>query len=78
MKTTVSIPDDIFEKIDRLARRAGRSRSEIFRAALSEYVTRHAPNGVGEAMDPVCEFAGGAPDAFVGAVGRRVLEKTEW
>jgi metal-responsive CopG/Arc/MetJ family transcriptional regulator len=28
MKTAVSIPDDVFEKVERFARRAKRSRSE--------------------------------------------------
>jgi metal-responsive CopG/Arc/MetJ family transcriptional regulator len=40
MKTAVSIPDEVFEKIERRARRAGRSRSEVFSAALAEYVAR--------------------------------------
>ncbi len=42
MKTAVSIPDQVFEKVERLARRARRSRSEVFSAVLSEYVARHA------------------------------------
>jgi metal-responsive CopG/Arc/MetJ family transcriptional regulator len=78
MKTAVSIPDEVFEKVERLARRAGRSRSEVFSAALKEYVARHTPDEVTEAMDRVCSEVGDAGDAFVAAVGRRVLEKTEW
>ena len=35
MKTAVSIPDEVFEKVERLARRARRSRSEVFSAALT-------------------------------------------
>jgi metal-responsive CopG/Arc/MetJ family transcriptional regulator len=38
MKTAVSIPDALFEKVERLARREKRSRSELFSAALREYV----------------------------------------
>jgi metal-responsive CopG/Arc/MetJ family transcriptional regulator len=78
MKTAVSIPDVVFEKIERLARRAGRSRSEVFSAALAEYVARHAPDEVTEAMNRVCAEVGEQHDAFVGAAGRRVLENTEW
>jgi mRNA interferase MazF len=51
MKTAVSIPDDVFERAERLARRAGRSRSEVFSAALAEYLARHAPDEVTDAMD---------------------------
>jgi metal-responsive CopG/Arc/MetJ family transcriptional regulator len=77
MKTAVSIPDEVFEKVERLVRRAGRSRSEVFAAALTEYVARHAPDEVTEAMDRVCADIGDQDD-FVTAAGRRVLENTEW
>jgi predicted transcriptional regulator len=78
MKTAVSIPDEVFEKVERLARRAGRSRSEVFAAALAEYVARHAPDEVTEAMDRVCADTGDQEDGFVRAAGRRILENTEW
>ncbi len=78
MKTAVSIPDRIFEQVERLARRAGRSRSEVFSAALAEYVARHAPDEVTEAMDRVCAEVGDQADAFVSAGARQVLEHTEW
>lgn len=78
MKTAVSIPDEIFEKVERLARRARKSRSEVFSAALREYVARHAPEEVTEAMNAVCDQVGDKSDPFVSAAARRVLEKTEW
>ena len=78
MKTAVSIPDDVFEKVEKLARRARRSRSEVFSAALKEYVARHTPDEVTEAMDQVCAQLGDQRDGFVSAAGRRVLERTEW
>jgi predicted transcriptional regulator len=78
MKTAVSIPDEVFEKADRLARRAKRSRSELFSAALAEYVARHAPDEVTDAMNRVCADVGDQHDLFVAAAGRRVLENTEW
>jgi metal-responsive CopG/Arc/MetJ family transcriptional regulator len=78
MKTAVSIPDEVFEKVERLARRAGRSRSEVFAAALAEYVARHAPDEITEAMDRVCAAVGDQEDAFVSAAGHRLLENTEW
>lgn len=78
MKTAVSIPDEVFQKVERLARRARRSRSEVFSAALKEYVARHAPDEVTETMNRVCEQVGDQLDAFVAAAGRRVLENAEW
>lgn len=78
MKTAVSIPDDVFKKVERLARRAGRSRSEVFSEALREYLARHAPDEVTEAMDRVCIAVEGEPDSFLRTAARRVLGKTEW
>jgi metal-responsive CopG/Arc/MetJ family transcriptional regulator len=78
MKTAVSIPDDVFAKVERLARRARRSRSEVFSAALTEYVARHAPDEVTAAMNRVCAEVDGRPDGFIAAASRRALERTEW
>jgi len=78
MKTAVSIPDDVFEKVERFARRARRSRSEVFSAALREYMARHAPDEVTEAINSAVDDIGDQTDEFVAAAARRVLEKTEW
>jgi antitoxin MazE6 len=76
--TTVSIPDEVFDKVERLARRGGRSRSEVFSAALREYVARHAPDEVTEAMNLGCDAIGTDGDEFLHAAGSQVLERTEW
>ncbi len=55
MKTAVSVPDDVFEKVERLARRKRKSRSEVFSAALREYVARHAPDEVTETLNRLCD-----------------------
>ncbi len=78
MKTAVSIPDEVFEKVERLARRARKSRSEVFSAALREYVARHAPDEVTASIDQVCDRIGADSDSFVRNAARRVLEKTAW
>lgn len=78
MKTAVSIPDDVFEKVERLARGARKSRSEVFSAALREYVARHAPDEVTDAIDRVCESVRREDDGFVNAAAKRVLKNSEW
>jgi hypothetical protein len=78
MKTAVSIPDDVFEKVERFARRSKRSRSEVFSAALREYIARHAPDEVTDAINRAVDEIGDQTDEFVGTAARRVLEKTEW
>lgn len=78
MKTAISIPDEVFAQVERLAKRSGKSRSEVFSDALREYVARHAPDEVTEAMDRVCEQVQTERDQFVREAARRVLERTEW
>ncbi len=78
MKTDVSIPDEVFEGAERLARRTKRSRSRLFSDALKEYLARHAPDEVTEAMNKACAEIGDAEDAFVSSAARRVLEQSEW
>jgi metal-responsive CopG/Arc/MetJ family transcriptional regulator len=78
MKTAVSIPDDVFEQVERLARRERKSRSDVFSAALREYVARHSPDEITAALDEVCEHVSSDDPAFATTAARRVLEKSEW
>ncbi|MBI3696396.1 MAG: ribbon-helix-helix protein, CopG family [Acidobacteria bacterium] len=78
MKTAVSIPDDVFEGADRLARRTKKSRSQLYSDAVKEYVARHAPEQATDAMDRVCAELGDPTDKFVSSAARRVLERSEW
>jgi predicted transcriptional regulator len=78
MKTAVSIPDEVFEKVERYARRAKRSRSEVFSAALREYIARHAPDEITDAINRAVDDIGDQTDEFAAAASRRILEKTEW
>ena len=78
MKTAVSIPDEVYEGAERLARQTRKSRSRLFSDALTEYLARHAPDEVTEAMDRACIEAGEAQDPFVSAAARRSLERSEW
>lgn len=78
MKTAVSIPDEIFKGAERLARRTKRSRSRLFSEALKEYLARHAPDEVTEAMNRACKQAGESGDDFVSSASRRTLERSEW
>lgn len=78
MKTAVSIPDDVFQRAERLARRSKKSRSRLFSDALREYVARHASEEVTEAMNRTCVAVGDTTDPFVSTAARRVLKRTEW
>ena len=80
MKTAVSVPDDIFQKAEHFARREGRSRSEVYSAALREYVARHAPDEVTESIDRAMADLGSqaAQDGFARAAASRILGASEW
>ena len=79
MKTAVSVPDDLFAQADRLAKRSRRSRSEVYSAALREYVARHAPDEVTAGLDAALADVGDvAPDPFAAVAARRMLAAAEW
>lgn len=80
MKTAVSVPDDVFHRADSLAQRTGRSRSEIYSAALAEYLARHVADEVTASLDQVVADLGddADPGDFVRNSSRRVLGKMEW
>jgi metal-responsive CopG/Arc/MetJ family transcriptional regulator len=79
MKTAVSLPDRVYQEAERYARRARKSRSQLYAEALSEYLARHAPDEVTEGMNAVVDQLGDArPDPFVSRAGRRVLTSVEW
>jgi metal-responsive CopG/Arc/MetJ family transcriptional regulator len=78
MKTAVSIPDEVFAETELLARHFSKSRSEVYSLALAEYLARHAPERVTEAMDRVCADVGQESDHFAAAAARRILHRSEW
>jgi metal-responsive CopG/Arc/MetJ family transcriptional regulator len=77
MKTAVSIPDEVFAEAERLARRLKKSRSELYSHALREYVARHGPDCVTEALDRI---SGDSPPEkdFARAAARRTLRRSAW
>jgi predicted transcriptional regulator len=78
MKTAISVPDEVFRAAERHARRTRKSRSQLYVEALSEYLARHAPEEVTEAMNRVVDHLPPGPDPFVSAAARRLLERAEW
>jgi len=78
MKTAVSIPDEIFQNAERLARRMKKSRSEVYSRALSEYVSRHSLDETTLAMNAALENIGDTRDAFTAAAALKVFERAEW
>ena len=79
MKTAISLPDDLFRAAESHAKRQKKSRSQLYAEALAEYLVRHAPDEVTEAMNRVIEKLGEyRTEPFLATTARRVLESTEW
>ena len=78
MKTAVSIPDDVFNGAERLARRTKKSRSRLYGDAIKEYLARHSPEEITEAMNRACLECDESPDSFVTEAARRILSRVEW
>ncbi|MDH3605152.1 MAG: ribbon-helix-helix domain-containing protein, partial [Candidatus Tectomicrobia bacterium] len=62
MKTAISIPDTVYEHAEQLARRLGKSRSQLYSEAVAEYLARHDPEGMTEDMNRVCADVDTPPD----------------
>jgi metal-responsive CopG/Arc/MetJ family transcriptional regulator len=78
MKTAISIPNELFDVAERLARRTRKSRSRLFSDALREYVARRSPDKITEDMDKALAEIGESNDPFVAAASRKRLEQSEW
>lgn len=78
MKTAVSVPDEVFDQAEHLAKRLKISRSELYSKALAEFVSRHSPDAVTDSFNRACAAVQGEPDPHFQGAARRVLKGSEW
>lgn len=78
MKTAISLPDDLYGEVEELARRMNTSRSQLYRAALEEYVARHHPDEIRDSLDRIVDDVQGEDSDIAAASARSVLENSEW
>ena len=78
MKITISLPDALFRDADRLAKRLKKSRGELCRDALAEYLGRHAPEAVTDLLNALAQELDTRPDTFASTAAKDVLERSEW
>jgi metal-responsive CopG/Arc/MetJ family transcriptional regulator len=78
MRIGVSIPEELFARAVCLARKTRKSKSKLFSDALREYIARHGPDEITEAMNKACSEIHDANDAFVTTASRHILESNEW
>jgi predicted transcriptional regulator len=77
MKTAISIPDDLFDDAERLAKALQKSRSRLYGDAVREYLARHSPDRVTDTLDRLCADAASG-DEFASRAARRTFQRAEW
>jgi len=78
MKLAISIPNDLFAEAEAFVKKAQTSRSNLYARALAEFLAKHSPDRVTEAMDKVVWAVGEENDSFRRRAVRRVAERNEW
>ena len=78
MKTAISIPDSIFEAAEKLAKRFGISRSQLYANAVTEYLRDHQKDGVTEKLNEIYEKESSGLDPIFLALQFSSLQKDEW
>ena len=78
MKSAAAIPKALEAKVARVARRLKKAPRLVLRDAVDEYVTRHDPEAVTQAMNRVAELVDTRSEPGVAGAARRTLEHVEW
>ncbi len=77
MKTAISVPDPVFARVERHARRLGLSRSEFFARAAARWADELEGEGVTAAINEALEAAGddgyGGNRSFLRAASTRTF-----
>jgi hypothetical protein len=76
MKTAISIPDDVFRRAERVAKRRKLSRSELYTAALVRMLEAEPKEDVTRAYDSA--FDDDQRDPLVDKAARDLLLDIEW
>lgn len=78
MKVAVSIPDPLFQKVERVSRRLRLPRSQFYARALESYVREHSGQDITQRLNEVYARVPSKLDAAAEAVSLEVLRREEW
>lgn len=78
MKTAISIPDSIFEAAEKLALRFGMSRSQLYTAAVSDFIREHQNDNVTEKLNEIYTVESSHLDPVSHELQYTTIEKDEW
>jgi hypothetical protein len=79
MKTAISMPDNLFHAAEKLAKRLGMSRSELYQKAVARFLEQQGGDVVREALDRVyAKTSNRDLDPLIKAAGENILLDDEW
>jgi hypothetical protein len=79
VKTAISLPDSLFEQAERLAKRLGISRSELYQRAITAFIHQRSRDVVREALNRVYDTTSSRElDPLIRAASEQTLIDEEW
>lgn len=78
MKTAISIPDRIFREAERLAKRLGMSRSELYARAVDRFVAEQRGDWITEQLNELCREVDTGLDPVLAQMQYLSLPPEEW
>ena len=79
MKTAISIPDELFEAADKMARKLKMSRSELYQQALTRFLQQHGADMVRESLDRVyAKKSNRGLDPMIRIIGEQMIKEENW
>ncbi len=78
MKTAISLPNETFESAEQLAKRLGKSRSELYTLAINDYLERNNDAHVQESLDSIYSQVESQLDPNLGAMQTKSITREEW
>jgi metal-responsive CopG/Arc/MetJ family transcriptional regulator len=78
MKTAVSIPEDVFDQADALARQLGLSRSQLYANAVAEFVAKHRMRDITARLNEVYATETAELDSATNRAQLNSVRSSEW
>lgn len=78
MKTAISLPDDLHRSGDRLAKRLGVSRSELYARALAEFLAKHQSDQITQRLNAVYAAEDSRLDPALSKAQLEALPREAW
>lgn len=78
MKIALSVPDELFESAETLAKRLGVSRSRLYATALADFVAKHQSRKVTARLDAVYATEESRLDRPLRRAQARSLPRDSW